>query len=351
MSRLGITSGLLLLFAGTTLAQTSPSLPPPPPPGNVSAPVLEGPTTDLEPIQADNAVPENSPATAVTSHDAVAAPVARGRTERVYAPKAPPAPITERPSGTRPRPQAVWVSGYWDWDAARSEFYWMGGVWQVPAPGSMWVAGRWMHDQNGWYRSTGVWSRRRVQVVVPTEYTDATQPAWQTTGPPADHPVDQPTAAPGPDYFFVPGHYAPDGDQVVWKTGFWARSQPDWDWVPARWVRRAAGWEFRAGHWVREPDAMVDVNVRVGEPRPGRTSGIDRPAPPPGSEDEMDPIAEAEAAARGRRELGPIVVVPRVRMPYYVIRPPGMYPYGPSGVVVPGAVPGFVRDILDRVLP
>jgi hypothetical protein len=34
-----------------------------------------------------------------------------------------------------------------------------------------------------------------------------------------------------------------------------------------------------------------------------------------------------------------------------VIRPPGAFPYGPGGVVVPGAVPPFVRRILDRVLP
>jgi hypothetical protein len=37
-------------------------------------------------------------------------------------------------------------------------------------------------------------------------------------------------------------------------------------------------------------------------------------------------------------------------VPYYVIRPPG-YPYGPNGVVVPGAVPPFVRRLLDNVLP
>jgi hypothetical protein len=43
---------------------------------------------------------------------------------------------------------------------------------------------------------------------------------------------------------------------------------------------------------------------------------------------------------------GAVVTGPR----FYVIRPPG-YPYGPDGVVVPGAVPPFVRRMLDRVLP
>ncbi len=110
-----------------------------------------------------------------------------------------------------------------------------------------------------------------------------------------------------------------------------------------------------AGHWVREPDGL-DVRVTVGgrracrpreHARPGSEpdDAIDVPPPPPGTENERDPIADAEAAGRVR------VVVPGTRMPYYVIRPPGSYPYGPGGVVVPGAVPPFVSRILDQVLP
>ncbi len=198
----------------------------------------------------------------MTTHDALQAPGSGPRGERVFAPRQPPPAVTERPTGRRPQPRAQWISGYWDWDPARSEFFWMGGLWQVPPPDSIWVAGRWARDQNGWYRASGFWSRRRGQVVVATGHDEVVEPAWRTTGPPADHPADQPTAALGPDYFFVPGHYAPLGDQVAWKTGFWARSQPGWDWVPARWVRRTTGWEFRPGHWVLEPDAS-DVDVRI----------------------------------------------------------------------------------------
>jgi hypothetical protein len=355
MSQLGIASGLLLLVVagGTLQAQTSSSVPPPPPPGQVTAPALEGPTTDLEPIEANeparqNAAPREGEAR-VTNHDVLQPSETSRRPARVYAPNQPPAPVSERPSGARPERQAVWISGYWDWDPDRAEFYWMGGLWQVPAPGSNWIGARWMRDQKGWYRSPGFWSRRRGQVAVETGFSDDVQPAWRTEGPPADHPVDKPSAPPGPDFFYIPGHFAPDGDQLRWKPGFWSRSQPGWDWIPVRWVHRASGWEFRAGHWVAEPDA-VDVNVKITE---RGEAGIDRPAPPPGEEDERDVIAESEAAGRRivRREVGPVVVVPRGGMPYYVIRPPGMYPYGPTGVVVPGAVPPFVRRILDRVLP
>jgi hypothetical protein len=303
----------------------------------VDAPAIDGPATDLEPIQADStAQPSASPRVAdvpVTRHDALDGLEARPRTDRAYAPKEPPAPISERPSGARPRPEAEWVPGYWDWDPVQGEFYWLGGLWQVPPTGTIWVGNRWVRDEKGWYRKPGFWSRRAGTVKVETTITTTAPPAWRTTGPPADHPVEKPIPAPGPDYFFVAGTYAPDGDQLKWTAGFWAPTQAGWDWVPARWVRRPSGWEFRAGHWVREPGALVF-----------------RPADrPPGADDKRDPIAEAEAGAPAPPEPGTVVVVPS--MPYYVIRRPGTYPYGPAGVVVPGAVPPFVRDILNQVLP
>ena len=353
---------------GLVQAQTTGSTPPPPPPGRVESPVLEGPVTDLKPIVEERAdrpdeKADGSGAPAVT-HDALQTSRAPRAGDRSRAPKQPPAPIAERPSGRRPQPRAIWVPGYWDWDAGQTAFVWMGGVWQVPAPGTVWVNSRWMRDDDGWYRRPGFWSRRRDAVVETTAEVDDRQPAWRTTGPPSDHPPDQVADAPGPDYFLIPGHYAPtNGDQLKWKPSFWAQVQTGWDWIPARWVRRPAGWEFRAGHWIREP-GEVDVKVTAG----GRTAArvvtpgsvpdvgepgvvtspegaIEQPPAPPGTEDERDPIAAAEAAGRVR------VLVPGPGMPYYVIRPPGLYPYGPGGVVVPGTVPPFVRRILDQVLP
>ena len=190
------------------------------------------------------------------------------------------------------------------------------------------------------------------------------------TGPPPDQPANAPGAAPGPDFFFVPGNYVPDGDQVTWTPGFWARQQPGWDWIPAHWVRRPDAWEFRAGYWVRDPGA-TDLNAGIGrkstaQSRAAGLSSRDRRVDPgrarfrfrrgpsasrPGAENARDPIAEAEAAERDPYELRRVLVVPGIGMPYYVIRPPGSYPYGPGGVVVPGAVPPFVRRMLDRVLP
>ena len=62
-----------------------------------------------------------------------------------------------------------------------------------------------------------------------------------------------------------------------------------------------------------------------------------------------DPITGAEVDVEAPGDPVPIGAV-AAGMPYYVLRPPG-YPYGPNGVVVPGAVPPFVRRMLDRVLP
>jgi hypothetical protein len=153
--------------------------------------------------------------------------------------------------------------------------------------------------------------------------------------------------------------------------------QPGWDWVPARWVRRPDGWEFRAGYWAAD-SATVGIPTRIGrritarpvpselppadvESAPGLAgtdadAGIDRLPLPPGSAAGRDVIAGEEADLGDMRPLTPgefpaVIVGPVTGLPYYVIRPRGMYPYGPNGVIVPGAVPPFVRRILDRVLP
>ena len=189
--------------------------------------------------------------------------------------------IAERPTGARPASRSIWVPGYWDWDPVQGEYYWIGGVWQTPPAGTVWIGSRWARDDRGWYRKMGFWSKRRSAEMVETAYQKVALPAWRMTGPPADHPADQPGPAPSPDGFYVPGHYAPDGDQVRWKPGFWTSSQPGWDWIPARWVRRPGGWEFRAGHWVREPGAALEPVAERRRTVNGDVVVTDPPALPP----------------------------------------------------------------------
>lgn len=357
-SRFWIASSFLFFVMGTVKVEAQPT-----PSRGDQPPPLDGPTLELEPI----------PAAGPGARTDEPAPVAdvQARNRRVYTPKEPPQAIVERPTGARPERTAQWAPGYWDWDPAQNDYVWVGGSWQVPPIGSIWVNTRWVRDAGGWYRVPGFWSRRRDRAVVATEFVTAPQPAWQKTGPPADHPDDAPGLAPGPNFFFVPGHYEPAGDRLAWTPGFWARVQPGWDWVPARWVRRPDGWQYRNGSWVLDPATRGPVISRRTTARPGPSSppptpiepgppgtepdaGIDRLLPPPTVQSDRDAMNDPDEI--DPRGIGPdvpadVIVGPRIGIPFYVIREPGSYPYGPAGVVVPGAVPRFVRRLLDRVLP
>jgi len=174
-------------------------------------------------------------------HEAFAEPVVFNPGPGPVVPKAPPPPVEEMPPDQRPEGADVqWIPGYWQWDAGRQDFTWVTGTWRVPPPGRFWVDGYWKRDDKGWYRVAGFWSDRQ------TDRID-----WRKDGPPADHPDDDPGPAPGPDYFYVPGHYAPDGDGVAWKKGFWTKAQEGWAWVPAQWVKQPQGYAYQDGYWDR----------------------------------------------------------------------------------------------------
>ena len=162
---------------------------------------------------------------------------------------------------------------------------------------------------------------------------------WRTTGPPATQPADDPGQAPDPDAFYVPGHYAPEGDRVVWKAGFWARSQPGWDWLPARWVRRPSGWDYREGSWVRDTDAAGPA-----PPSPARHTvarpAADGPRLPPA-------IVESEPAATGD---GPAAPTPAAtRSPAPGTRPGRATPQTPASTTVIVPTDRAVRVSVSRM--
>jgi hypothetical protein len=186
-----------------------------------------------------------------------------------YADKVPPPKIVERPGEAAPRPDAHWIEGYWDWDPTRKEFVWVTGTWRVAPPGKFWVEGFWRHhDEKGWRRVPGFWSERRA---TPTAGAGAGATRdWRRLGPPPERPLETIGSAPAPDFFYIPGEYVPQGEGVVWRPGFWYRSQPGWEWHPARWVRQATGWTFRDGSWGR-------VERSPSSP-PGNGSFLQRPS-------------------------------------------------------------------------
>ena len=231
---------------GLQAAQEDP--PPLDQPALESQPAAEAPASpaaDLQPA------PEAAPRLAAAGLDGPVKPLMEGPLHEAFLSPAKnldpvphrqgaPAPIVERPGVDPPNPNAQWIEGYWEWDASRKDFVWVTGTWRVPPPGKFWVNGYWRRDDKGWYRVPGFWSDRK------TDRID-----FRKNGPPADHPADEPGEAPGPDYFYVPGQYYPDGNGVVWKPGFWAKAQPGWAWVPAQWVQQPEGWTFQEGYWDR----------------------------------------------------------------------------------------------------
>jgi hypothetical protein len=164
--------------------------------------------------------------------------------------KIPPSPIAERPGTLCPSPDARWIEEYWEWDESRKDFAWVTGTWVVPPPGKFWVNSSWRRDAKGWYRVPGLWSRGGQ--VQKDGRAQKLSPDGSRGGLPLIRPEEPIGMAPGPDFFYVPGEYIPGGGGVVWRPGFWVRSQPGWEWNPARRERWATGWVFREGFWNRD---------------------------------------------------------------------------------------------------
>ena len=175
-------------------------------------------------------------------HEAFISPVKDG--EPVRLDSSPPPPITELPGLDRPTNSAAsWIGGYWEWDNKLKDFVWVSGTWRIPPPSRFWANGYWKRDEESWSRVAGFWSDKQTNQIV-----------FKQQGPPADRPEDKIPPSPGAGYFYVPGHYAPEGEKAdgfVWKPGFWAKAQQGWAWVPAQWIRQSEGWIYQEGYWDR----------------------------------------------------------------------------------------------------
>ena len=324
-----------------------------------TAPVVEGPQprevppdpprpvdTALDPAPDENAGP--------LIHEAAVAGAASA--VPLVAPKAPPQPLRERPNVAQPERAAVWVPGYWTYEAGPARFAWVAGTWRVPPPGTFWVAGTWRRDAGGWTRSPGFWSDRRAAVA------EVAAGDWRLNGPPADHPVDKPGPPPSPSALYVPGHYEPNrAGALGWVGGRWMEARDDQDFVPPRWVRRADGWAFRTGYWTQDPNAVTTRSTarpRVGDEPVAPGIGT---FPPPIVDSR--PLGADNAGDVADRPLGEPVDRPVVTPvgPPFVVAPgyvAGPYPVGPYPYYSPRAavnanpyIPPFARRILNRVLP
>jgi WXXGXW repeat (2 copies) len=148
--------------------------------------------------------------------------------------------------GTAPGPGYFWVRGHWGWHHEHWE--WVGGRWEhATQPNSVWVAGQWVQRGNGY-----VWVEGHYDVVAPPPPPpSANYEVVVNDAPPA--PIEEAVPyAPGPDYFWIGGHWSWSG-RWVWVHGRYDRHphfHPGGGWEAGHWDRRDGGrYVWREGHW------------------------------------------------------------------------------------------------------
>ena len=78
----------------------------------------------------------------------------------IYVEKKPPALKVIKPIGSKPFKNAVWISGYWQFNNKTSDFVWVTGQWTKAHQGKIWVAGHWVQKPKGWVYVKGHWTKK-----------------------------------------------------------------------------------------------------------------------------------------------------------------------------------------------
>jgi len=150
--------------------------------------------------------------------------------------------------GISPGPGYVWIRGHWGW--RHEQWEWVGGRWDRAAqPGSVWISGQWVARGNGWVWMEGHYD---VQAGPPSPAYDPGVEMVASEAPPAPL-YEAVTVAPGPDFFWIGGHWQWHG-RWVWAAGHYERHphfHPGAGWEAGRWDRDRVSGRFvwREGHW------------------------------------------------------------------------------------------------------
>jgi hypothetical protein len=146
-----------------------------------------------------------------------------------------------------PGPGYAWIRGHWLWHRERWE--WKGGYYErVSQPGSVWISGQWVARGNGWVWVEGHYS---VQPPPPPAYGPGPDVEIVANEAPPGELVETIPAAPGPDFFWISGHWTWNG-RWTWVHGRYDRHphfHPGGGWEAGRWDRRDGRWVWREGHW------------------------------------------------------------------------------------------------------
>jgi hypothetical protein len=171
--------------------------------------------------------------------------------------EAPPAPRYED-RGPQPGPDFFWVEGHWARD--RDHWEWIRGHWdRSPRPEAVWVPGHWDRREDGWVWIDGHWVDRddRDRHADRDDHRDRDD-HYAPPPPPPEVRVDQdrPPEAyreevpppPGPDFFWVQGHWIWQ-DRWVWFHGHYEHRRHDRDWHEGRYEHHPEGWIWIEGGW------------------------------------------------------------------------------------------------------
>lgn len=152
--------------------------------------------------------------------------------------KTPPEAIDEIAPEYQPEGNNVqWISGYWAWDDAQSDFIWISGIWRDVPPNRKWMPGYWSAEGNAHRWVSGFW-------------TEETQlDVGYLPQPPASIDQGPSTVAPSEEHFYVPGNWQFQNDTYRWLAGHWQPVVADWIWVPAQYVWTPNGCVYRSGYW------------------------------------------------------------------------------------------------------
>jgi hypothetical protein len=169
---------------------------------------------------------------------------------------APPEPKSEAvPTEKRPDDSAVWVPGYWQWDAGKANYDWVPGTWRRAIPGMTWTAGRWAKVANGYEWLPGFWTGGSDTTT--TKGSTTTRTIIAPEAPPAPREESIPVS-PGADLTWIPGYWTYERGGYAWVPGHWERPlAASMIWLPPRWVQTPEGYGILPGHWDYPAEARV----------------------------------------------------------------------------------------------
>jgi hypothetical protein len=110
----------------------------------------------------------------------------------------------------------------------------------------VWVEGHWDNTPNGYVWVEGHWAP-----AAPVAYVAPAPAAVYVQSAPPPLLVEHPGPVPGPEYFWIAGHWTWNG-RWVWAPGYYGRHpyfHPGARWVDGHWDHRGRAWVWVGGRW------------------------------------------------------------------------------------------------------